>query len=98
MRNADDRNNNGLVIDENGHARIISDEESISLYPVHIETWGAGNNYVGKYSKLYALEESYKFCLYGWYWYLVTREVQYVDFLPEDIDESSLIEQIKAVL
>ena len=98
MRNADDRNNNGLVIDENGYARIISDEESTSLYPVHIETWGAGNNYVGKYSKLYALEESYKFCLYGWYWYLVTREVQYVDFLPEDIDESSLIEQIKDVL
>lgn len=28
MRNADDRNNNGLVIDENGYARIISDEES----------------------------------------------------------------------
>jgi hypothetical protein len=81
MRNADDRNNNGLVIDENGYARIISDEENTSLYPVHIETWGAGNNYVGKYSKLYALEESYKFCLYGWYWYLVTREVQYVDFL-----------------
>ena len=44
---------------------IISDEESTSLYPVHIETWGAGNNYVGKYSKLYALEESYKFCLYS---------------------------------
>lgn len=98
MRNADDRNNNGLVIDENGYARIISDEENTSLYPVHIETWGAGNNYVGKYSKLYALEESYKFCLYGWYWYLVTREVQYVDFLPEDIDVSSLIEQIKDVL
>ena len=78
--------------------RIISDEESTFLYPVHIETWGAGNNYVGKYSKLYALEESYKFCLYGWYWYLVTREVQYVDFLQEDIDETSLIEQIKDVL
>ena len=97
MRNADDRHHNRLVIDGNGYARIISDEERASLYPVYIEEWDAGNNYVGKYSNLYALDDSYKCCLYGWYRYLITGRKQYVDCLTEKVDESGLIEQIKEV-
>lgn len=97
MRNADDRHHNRLVIDENGYAKIISDEEQASLYPVSIEEWNAGNNYVGKYSKLYALEESYEFCLYGWLLYLTTGKAQYIEFLTEKVNVDSLIKQIKAV-
>ena len=95
MRNADDRYHNRLVIDENGYAKIISDEEQASLYPVSIEEWNAGNNYVGKYSKLYALEESYEFCIYGWLQYLTTGKAQYIEFLTEKVDVDSLIAQIK---
>ncbi len=97
MRNADDRRHNRLVIDENGYAKIISDEEPASLYPVAIEEWNAGNNYVGKYSKLYALEDSYEFCLYGWLQYLITGKAQYIEFLTESVDVDSLIEQIREV-
>ena len=97
MRNADDRRHNRLVIDGNGYARIISDEERAYLYPVYIEEWNDGNNYVGKYSKLYTLDDSYKYCLYGWYRYLITGRGQFIDYLPERVDEAELIEQIKEV-
>lgn len=97
MRNADDRHHNRLVIDGNGYARIISDEERAYLYPVYIEEWNDGNNYVGKYSKLYTLDDSYKYCLYGWYRYLITGRGQFIDYLPERVDEAELIEQIKEV-
>lgn len=53
------------------------------------------NNYVGKFSKLCTLDEDYKYCLHGWLRYLKTGRKQYMDYLTEEIEEDSLISQIK---
>ena len=95
MRNADDRHNNQLVVDEDGYVKIISDNKDGMLYPVCLECWNAGNNYVGKFSKLCTLDEDYKYCLHGWLRYLKTGRKQYMDYLTEEIEEDSLISQIK---
>ena len=95
MRNADDRHNNQLVVDEDGYDKIISDNKDGMLYPVRLECWNAGNNYVGKFSKLCTLDEDYKYCLHGWLRYLKTGRKQYMDYLTEEIEEDSLISQIK---
>ena len=95
MRNADDRHNNQLVVDEDGYVKIISDNKDGMLYPVRLECWNAGNNYVGKFSKLCTLDEDYKYCLHGWLRYLKTGRKQYMDYLTEEIEEDSLISQIK---
>lgn len=95
MRNADDRYNNQLVIDEDGNVKIITDDEDGMLYPVRLERWCAGNNYVGKFSKLDSLDEDYKYCLHGWLRYLKTGRKQYMDYLAEEIEEDRLISQIE---
>ena len=95
MRNADDRHNNQLVVDEDGYVKIISDNKDGMLYPVRLECWNAGNNYVGKFSKLCTLDVVYKYCLHGWFRYLKTGRKLYMDFLTEEIEEDSLISQIK---
>ena len=95
MRNADDRHNNQLVVEEDGYVKIISDNKDGMLYPVRLECWNAGNNYVGKFSKLCTLDEDYKYCLHGWLRYLKTGRKQYMDYLTEDIEEDSLISQSK---
>lgn len=95
MRNADDRHNNQLVVDEDGYIKIVSDTNDGMLYPVRLECWNAGNNYVGKFSKLPTLDEDYKCCLDGWLRYLKTGQMQYMDYLPEEIEVDSLISQIK---
>lgn len=96
MRSADDRVNNQLVIDENGYAKIVNCNEDGILYPVRHEIWGAGNLYVGKYSKLQTLNDNYLSSLQGWLLYLQTGEKQYVDYVDSsNSDEQELIKKIK---
>lgn len=76
MLNADDRTNNTLVIDAEGYAHILQAQDMTKFYPVVYETWCAGNNYVGRYSKLSDLESAYHYCLGQWYDYLKTNEGQ----------------------
>ena len=95
MRSADDRLSNQLVIDEDGYARIISDNTSGYLYPVRHESWDAGNVYVGKYSKLSTLEDNYISSLVGWLSYLETGRKQYIDYVDDTKDEKELIQRIK---
>ena len=83
-----------MVIDENGYAKIISGDDNNMLYPVCIERWEAGNNYVGKFSELPTLEEDYNSCLYSWLSYLRTGQGQYIDYPTEEIKEDILISQI----
>ena len=93
MRNADDSQNNKLVIDENGYAHVIQDRRYWNLYPVSIETWGADNGYVGANSSLEDAEPSYHLCLTLWLVYLQTGKRQYDD-LYVSIDEKQTISKI----
>lgn len=96
MRNADDRLNNQLVIDEDGRAKVIKNEGYGNLYPVRNETWSAYNNYVGKYSNLSTLNETYIATLEAWLNYLATGQRQYVDYTDlKENDENDLIDKIK---
>lgn len=95
MRNANDQYNNQLVVDEDGYIKIISNDEDGTLYPVRLESWDAGNNYVGKFSDLCTLDENYKSCLDGWLSYLTTGQKQYIDYIVDDIEESVVISKIK---
>lgn len=91
------RHNNQLVIDEYGYAKVVSGHEDGMLYSVRLESWNAGNNYVGKYSKLFSLDENYKFCLYGWLQYLLTGEGQFVDYIDEPVEVESMVLQIQNI-
>ena len=95
MRKADDRVSNRLVIDATGVARIISGNEIDDEFPIRLEIWSAGNAYVGKYSDLSDLKQSYICALYGWLKYLKTgRNQDIIDSFFEN-NETKLIEEIK---
>lgn len=87
MREADDRRNNKLVIDEYGNPHIIQDKSEAQFYPVTQETWQAGNNYVGKYSSLSDAEQSYQYMLEGWLSFIEHSQHIYVDESYSNIDE-----------
>lgn len=98
METADDRIANKLVIDENGYARLIHNPYEGVLYPVSHETWCAGNNYVGKYSQLTDLEDSYISSLEGWLYYLKNgREICLHEY-PNQLNEDNLMRTIKYFL
>lgn len=94
MQNADDRVSNMLVIDENGYANILSDFRQATSYPVRLESWDAGNCYVGKYSRLLSLEENYQQALEGWLNYLKTGKSNRIDFASRELTPEKLVSQI----
>lgn len=94
MKNADDRIRNGLVIDENGYANIISDFRQANSYPVRLESWDAGNCYVGRYSHLLSLEDTYLQALEGWLYYLKYGQRSYIDFSSGHLTSEDLVSQI----
>lgn len=95
MRAADDRKHNRLVIDEYGYVQIVEGGGVSPPFAVYHETWCAGNNYVGKYSPLYTLEEDYLLMLDGWLDYLRTGESQAPEFISENITEEQLLDEIR---
>lgn len=95
MRNADDRIDNMLVIDEDGYAKIIQNIEDGYLYPVSHESWNAGNVYVGKYSKLGSLEEDYISSLQGWLIYLESNKHYTMDYVHDNQDVDELLKEIE---
>ena len=94
MADADDSKNNKLVIDEDGYAHIIVIPGPAFLYPVSIETWCAGNGYVGQNSSLSDAKSVYHLCLSLWLDYLNTDEKQYDDYYRQ-VDVDKTIEEIK---
>lgn len=98
MRNADDRKNNILVVDENGFIQILTAPVQLKSYPVRLETWHAGNLYVGKYSSLSTLDNTYLLALQGWYKYLSIGQTVYSDYVEgnhQADDYIQLISQLK---
>ena len=94
MRNADDSFNNKLVIDEDGTAHILQNPQLGCLYPVSIETWCAGNGYVGPASSLSDTLPSYHLCLQLWLYYLMTGKRQYDDAYVF-VDEEEIINKLQ---
>ena len=94
MRNADDSFNNKLVIDEDGTAHILQNPQLGCLYPVSIETWCAGNGYVGLASSLSEALPSYHLCLQLWLHYLMTGKCQYDDAYVF-VDEEEIINKLQ---
>ena len=98
IRNADDRHDNSLVIDENGFIQIIQDyKENVFLFPVRNSQWDAGNNYVGRHANLDEkyINDVYMYCLNAWLSYLDTGKIQYLNEFDINYDEESLIKSIK---
>src|SRR5699024_8882177 len=97
MFKADDRVANRLVVDEEGHVKILEDNHTRNcyLYPVSLESLRARNLYVGKYSNLNTLNNNYIMLLQGWLDYLQNGRHQYIDYLQFNTNEESLISEIK---
>ncbi len=95
MKSADDRCDNTLVVDADGFARIESGHLIGRVHPVYTETWDAGNNYVGKYSRLSDVRPAYLRALNGWLMYLKTGRSQYVDYTAIN-EEEVLLDEIRA--
>lgn len=95
MRNANDENDNQLVIDEDGYAHVIQGFKQGNLYPVAQETWCAGNMYVGKESNLSDLHDSYVLCMHLWLSYLKTGRHMYDDCYVSDNGLDKVIEAVK---
>jgi len=93
MRDADDREGNRLVIDENGYSRMISTTIPRYLFPVSHEAYEARNNYVGKYADLSILEQEYHCSLDAWKKHLLSGkhiscdDVVFINNEKEIIDE-----------
>lgn len=97
LKNADDRNDNRLVVDENGKIDVIPGGFSYIRYPVENEMYCAGNKYVGKYAD-YAKErmsELYGSLLNAFLVYLRTGRPQFVDMLLS-YNEEELLKMINS--
>ncbi|MFI3603958.1 protein kinase domain-containing protein [Vagococcus fluvialis] len=93
--NGDDSVGNVLVIDEDGYPQLLNQSDKrASYYPVRIESFSALNNYVGQYSVLNHLEDSYLMCLKGWRQHLSNERTIYVDYC-DDVDETDELSKIK---
>lgn len=96
MRDADDRLNNTLVIDEDGFAHIIQDQTLTKFYPVVSETWCSRNVYVGRYSTLSSLDSAYHYCLGKWLLYLDLNVGQSMeDYDSNDMTIEELLSEIE---
>lgn len=96
MRNADDRLNNTLVIDDDGFAHIIQDHSLSKFYPVVSETWCSRKVYVGRYSTLSDLNRAYHYCLGKWLLYLKSKVGQHMDDYDDNhMSEEELINEIE---
>lgn len=96
LMSGDDSKHNILAIDSEGYFRLIEDKEyNRQRYPVTHESYNAYNNYVGKYSSLNHLEDTYLSSLQGWLRYLKSGKSQYISYTGENRDEVELINSIK---
>ena len=55
------------------------------MFPARNEAWDAGNNYVGRYSSLATIHETYLGVLECWYKYLVSGDTQFCDMVEDGL-------------
>ncbi|MCD9026034.1 hypothetical protein [Cohnella silvisoli] len=80
LRRGNDEVSNSLVVDYNGVVHLIPAGNSREGYAVRVETFQAGNGYVGSRSRLNHLENTYKVLLEGWLDHLETGDGEYRDY------------------
>ncbi|CAJ1003895.1 hypothetical protein [Brevibacillus aydinogluensis] len=90
--NGDNEVYNMLVVDYDGYPKLI--QKPSSAYAVRLEGYAAGNNYVGRQSKLYHLDETYRILLEAWLLHLTSGQSIYKDYLSGELQEEELIEKI----
>lgn len=96
IQNGDDRVDNVLVIDENGFAHLVQNNEH--LYPIHPRRWDAGNVFVGKYSKMEHLNETYHDALKEFLEYLDTNATSEIRRKHCELDkDEDIISEIKRI-
>lgn len=97
LKEADDRKDNRLVIDENGEVDVVPGGFGYIRYPVENETYSAGGMYVGKYADYVKerMDELYGSLLNAFLSYLKTGRTQFVDMLLS-YDEEDLLKMINS--
>lgn len=97
IRDADDRVDNRVVVDEDGRVNVIPGGPNYVHYPVENEIYCAGNAYVGKYADYSKerLDELYGSLLNAFLEYIRTGRHVFVDFLV-DYDAAELLQKIES--
>lgn len=99
LRNGNDHVHNTLVIDFDGYVHLIANrEKDLSQYAVKHESYGALNNYVGKYSSLLHLQEEYIGSLEAWKEHLEYQRRVYKDYNKNAYNEEELINRIEKLM
>lgn len=92
---ADDRKSNRIVVDEDGYILIVPGKNDHRLYPVSHEAYMPRNKYVGKYSSLDHLDDTYHRLLDAWLRHLKNnKHVFCTDFLSS-FNETTTLNEIK---
>lgn len=97
LKEADDRKDNRLVVDENGAVEVVPGGFGYIRYPVENEMYSAGARYVGKYANYTKkrMDELYGNLLNAFLSYLKTGRTQFVDMLLS-YDEEELLKMINS--
>lgn len=93
-----DNINNALIIDFDGRVRLIPFRDvSSTPHAVRLESFNAGNGYVGPKSKLNHLNNTYLALLNGWSSHLYCHDTMYQDYVAND-DEEELLKEIRELI
>ncbi|MFC8688773.1 hypothetical protein [Brevibacillus porteri] len=94
LRQGNDNQNNVLTVTLDGKVKLIPREEYQGGGAVRLESFGAGNGYVGPDVPKHEASQSYAMLLYGYYLYLTSNvHEQYIDVEPSESVEE-LLKQI----
>jgi hypothetical protein len=94
LRNGNDEIHNVLVVDWDGYVHLLPFHQGKEGYAVRIESFQAGNGYVGPKSRLNHLNNTYLTLLEGWLTHLKTHDSVYRDY-PSTRDEEEILKDIQ---
>lgn len=94
MREADDRQSNRIVVDETGNILIVSSKIDYALFPVSHEQYMPRHNYVGKYSPLCHLDDTYNRLLIAWLRHLKTNKPILCDDYIGSFEKKRIVDEI----